>query len=179
MVGLYNKRALFIDFSQKFIIDYFSLGGNKTTEINLETKASNKHDKEINTYISLRPDQVWYPWADSFSASTRRPWQKDDVNRVETTTKNSIYLSEQIDKQCKNIESLPDHFNVQMRQKFVPVESTFEYMANRKEMRIDYTTRDESTEEKRVVFPRDSTSPSTASIESPGRSSQNSPHQVI
>ncbi|XP_028410412.1 uncharacterized protein LOC114540873 isoform X2 [Dendronephthya gigantea] len=155
-------------------------GGNKSAETNLETKSTNKHDKEINTYISLRPDQMWYPaWADSYSASTRRSWQKtpdDIVNHVETTTKSGIYLSEKMDKERKNIEGFPDHFNVQTRQKFVPVESTFEYLASRKEVRIDCTTRDENNEEKRVAFLRDSTSPSTASIDSPGGSSQNSPH---
>ena len=140
------------------------------------------HDKDVNTYISVKPDaQIWPAY--SFPAPGQIPWGKDlgnYVKRMETTTKDgNLSWGDRRDSQLSNDGLLANNITTQLqgRQNSIAVSNVLEYEISRKKLRID--CEDNENEEISVVSPRDSTSPSTTSTASPVASSQYSPSQVI
>ena len=135
------------------------------------------HDKDVNTYITVKPDaQIWQAY--SFPTAGQIAWGKDVgsvVKRIETRTKDDFSWSERRDSHShRNDEGLvANNIDMQGRDS-IAVSNVLEYEISRKKLRVD-----DENEEIRVVSPRDSTSPSTTSTESPQAPRQDSPSQVL
>ncbi len=144
----------------------------------LVTKSPIYHDKDVNTYISVKPDaQIWPAY--SFPSPGQIIWEKDIgniVNHMEARAKEGHSWRERKNAQCDNNGLAANKITTHARQNSVAMTDGLEYGISRKKMRIDCA--DEGNGVVRVVSPRDSPSPSTTSTESPRASSQDSPSQV-
>lgn len=155
------------------------ISSGTSKERRLDTISPICNHKDGNTYISPKPDaQLWR--AKPYSTPRQTILEKDVgniANLVKFTRNDGRSWSERRDTQRNSNESLAASIiDTEKRQKIVPLTSCSDYVTSRKEMRINCA--DEGSDEIRVISPTDSTSPSSASIESPA-SNQNSPNQVI
>ena len=158
--------------SSAYVCWFFFLG--KSKEKSVVKNPPIYHDKDVNTYISVKPDaQIWPAY--SFPAPGQIPWGKDLGNfgkRMETRAKEDLSWSERRDSQC-NIDGLAaNNLTTQGRINPIAASNVLEYEISRKKQRID-----DENEEIQVVSP--SISPRSTSTESPIASNQVSPSQVF